>query len=159
MSYYETLSSVYPEGYRAHGHLHSELAPILRLRQSHPALRQRFQGLGATGCRSRALTVSLKLCRLCEPSQNGEFAVCPQRQRLTAVRPPSPKGLPSWSTISKSPSTRSGPLLKMVTFAAGKGASVDLTGKSLRNAISKITMHHAKNNNACAVRRRNAPNS
>src|SRR5262249_26043329 len=41
----------------------------------------------------------------------------PQRQRDTRLRPARPNGRPSWSTISKSPSTRSEPLFITVMRA------------------------------------------
>src|SRR5271165_4983076 len=52
-----------------------------------------FQGLGAAG-RSLAVTVLVKFCRLCPPSQKGALLEWPQRQRETAVRPPSPNAFP-----------------------------------------------------------------
>src|SRR3974390_11535 len=78
------------------------------------------QGLGG---RSRAAISLAKLLRLWVPSQKGEFAEWPQRQRETAVRPPRPKAVPAWATISKSPSMRMGPLLKTVTLVPATSAS------------------------------------
>src|SRR6267154_3139080 len=76
------------------------------------------QILGLGGGRSRAWTGSVKPTRLCEPSQKGLLAECPHRQRPMAVRPAKPKGAPVGSRISKSPSTRMGPLLLTVIFVA-----------------------------------------
>src|ERR1700728_724577 len=53
---------------------------------------------------------------LCEPSQNGLLADMPQRQRKTMVLPCNPYALPCISTISKSPSTFTEPLLFIVSF-------------------------------------------
>ena len=58
------------------------------------------------------------------PSQKGLLAEWPQRQSEIFVRPASPKGFPPGSTISKSPSTRSGPLWEGVIFVAAMAASV-----------------------------------
>src|SRR6185369_17652366 len=68
---------------------------------------------------SRATTVSVKPLVLCEPSQKGLFAECPQRQRPIAVLPARPKVWPCGSTISKSPSILIEPLLFTVTLVAG----------------------------------------
>src|SRR6266436_4552936 len=73
-------------------------------------------GLG--GGSSRAATVSAKPQALWEPSQKGLLAECPQRQRLTVVRPARPNGRPSGSTSSKSPSMRSEPLWFTVILVA-----------------------------------------
>src|SRR6266404_2304578 len=73
-------------------------------------------GLG--GGSSRAATVSAKPQVLWEPSQKGLLAECPQRQRLTVVRPARPNGRPSGSTSSKSPSMRSEPLWFTVILVA-----------------------------------------
>jgi len=78
-----------------------------------------FYGFADAG-RSRAATTLAKFWRLCVPSQKGELLEWPQRHRETAVLPPSPNAFPSWSTISKSPSMRNGPLLKIVTFVPAK---------------------------------------
>ena len=63
---------------------------------------------------------------LCEPSQNGLFANCPQRQRETTVRPARPQTFPSSSAIAMlSPSTRSGPLFRtMMRLSARRASSV-----------------------------------
>src|SRR5271165_2190069 len=119
--YYETLSRVYPECYRTCGHSGSRANNSLTLRQSQTCS---YESFGAGGGSSRAVTVSVKFSRLCAPSQNGLFIECPQRHRLTIFRPPSPKALPSGSTISKSPSTRREPLFKTVSFVAAKTTSV-----------------------------------
>src|ERR1700676_516841 len=74
--------------------------------------------LGLGGANSRATTVSAKPQTLCEPSQKGLFADWPQRQRLKVVRPASPKGRPSGSTNSKSPSMRMEPLWFTVILVA-----------------------------------------
>ena len=73
-------------------------------------------GGGAGGGRSRATIGESKPTFLWLPSQKGLSWEWPQRQRLTAVRPLSPKTRPSMSHISSSPSTRSGPLLLTVIF-------------------------------------------
>ena len=78
------------------------------------------------GGRSRAAIGLTKLMRLWVPSQKGAFADWPQRQRVTAVRPPRPKVLPVWSTISKSPSMRMEPLLKTVTLVLATNALRDV---------------------------------
>lgn len=67
------------------------------------------------GGRSNAFT-SCSNFSLCEPSQNGLLAEPPQRHSDTMVRPWSPKIFPCISTISKSPSTFSGPLLLTLIF-------------------------------------------
>src|ERR1700677_1586458 len=95
----------------------------LRLRQSHVLVHTscaRFGGynFGFGGGSSRATTVSLNPQALCDPSQNGLFADCPQRHNPMAVRPAKPKTFPCGSTTSKSPSTRIEPLLPMVIFVA-----------------------------------------
>src|SRR5579864_3051692 len=77
---------------------------------------QRY-ALGAGGGRSRAGQTDSKFILRCEPSQKGLFPEWPQRHKPRVVRPPRPKGLPSASQISNSPSTRSGPLGLMVIFA------------------------------------------
>src|SRR5436309_14896205 len=71
-------------------------------------------GLGTGGGRSRATTTESNAQVLWVLSQKGLVCDWPQRQRLTRVRPASPKTLPSWSTISKSPSIRSDPLFSTV---------------------------------------------
>jgi hypothetical protein len=81
-----------------------------------PYLSQIF-GFGAGS--SRATTVSEKPLVLCEPSQNGLFAECPQRQRPMAVLPARPNAWPCGSTISKSPSILIEPLLLTVILVAG----------------------------------------
>src|SRR5215469_10085987 len=73
---------------------------------------------GAGGGRSRAWTSSVNPTTLWVPSQKGLLAEWPQRQSEIFVRPASPKGFPPGSTISKSPSTRSGPLCEGVIFVA-----------------------------------------
>ena len=80
-------------------------------------------GFGCSAGRSRAVISDWKPIFLCVLSQKGLFCECPHRQRLTAVRPPSPKGLPSMSQISNSPSNRSGPLFRTVIFVPAKGSS------------------------------------
>jgi len=40
------------------------------------------------------LSSDLKPAMLWDPSQNGLFLDCPQRQRLTTLRPPRPKAVP-----------------------------------------------------------------
>src|SRR5713226_4651597 len=73
---------------------------------------------GIGGGNSRAWTSSWKPTVLWLPSQKGLLAEWPQRQRLILVRPARPNGFPSGSTISKSPSTRRGPLWAGVIFVA-----------------------------------------
>ena len=73
--------------------------------------------LGLGGSRFLALHKEEKPLRPCEPSQNGLFSAIPQRQREITVRPASPYELPSASWMTNSPSSRMGPLLKIVTFA------------------------------------------
>jgi len=80
-------------------------------------------GLGAGGCSARALISDWNPTLLCAPSQKGLFSECPQRQRLIEVRPPRSKTPPSESTISKSPSIRTEPLLRTVIFVAAKSSS------------------------------------
>lgn len=72
--------------------------------------------LGACGGRSRAAHTDSKFILRCEPSQKGLFAEWPQRHSPMEVRPPRPKGLPSASQISKSPSTRMEPFGLIVIF-------------------------------------------
>ena len=84
-------------------------------------------GFGAGGAKSRAATLLVKLLRLCEPSQNGWFPECEQRQNDIVDRPPNPNAFPSWSTTSKSPSTRIGPLLMIVTFVDANESSVNFS--------------------------------
>src|SRR5713226_5868389 len=74
------------------------------------------------GGRSRAWDWSANPTVLCEPSQKGLLAECPQRQSDSAVRPPRPKAFPLASTISNSPSTRSGPFGVGVIFVLGIAA-------------------------------------
>src|SRR3954454_13921409 len=73
--------------------------------------------LGLGGSRFLALHKDEKPFRPCEPSQNGLFSAMPQRHKEITVRPASPYGLPSASWMTNSPSSRMGPLLKMVTVA------------------------------------------
>ena len=63
-------------------------------------------------------TASCSKWPLCEASQKGLFFDKPQRQIDTTVLPPRSYWLPFLSTISKSPSTRSEPLLLTVIFVA-----------------------------------------
>lgn len=81
---------------------------------------------GAGGGRSRAGQTDSKLIFRCDPSQNGLFAEWPQRHKPIEVRPLRPKGLPSASQISKSPSTRIEPLGLMVIFAGIHSILADL---------------------------------
>lgn len=74
---------------------------------------------GFGGGNSRATAVSVNPAALCDPSQNGLFAECPHRHRPIAVRPAKPNAFPWGSTISKSPSTRIGPLLPIVILVVG----------------------------------------
>src|SRR6266700_2491528 len=80
-------------------------------------------GFGCSAGRSLAAISDWKPIFLWVLSQKGLFCECPQRQRLTAVRPPRPKGLPSMSQISNSPSKRSGPLFRTVILGPAKGTS------------------------------------
>lgn len=64
---------------------------------------QRIEG------KSRAERSDSRSILLCEPSQNGAFLEAPQPHRAMRDRPPSPKGLPSASTMSTSPLTWYGP--------------------------------------------------
>src|SRR6266852_1864781 len=75
------------------------------------ALQLRFGGRGAPG--GHGISEAMYVMRA---SQKGLLAEWPQRQRLMAVRPARPKGFPSGSTISKSPSTRMDPLCLTVIF-------------------------------------------
>ena len=52
------------------------------------------QAFGAGGASSAASQLELKPTRLCEPSQNGFLADCPQRHSETTVRPARPHSLP-----------------------------------------------------------------
>ena len=61
---------------------------------------------------------SCSKCSLWDPSQKGLLADRPQRQSETIVRPWRPYAFPSLSTISKSPSTLTDPLLLMISFVA-----------------------------------------
>src|SRR5262245_52316432 len=79
--------------------------------------------LGAGGGRSRATMSDSNPHVLCVESQNGLVFDWPQRHSVTRVRPASPKTRPSWSTISKSPSTRSEPLFMTVMRAGGMEVS------------------------------------
>src|SRR5712675_1032296 len=74
-------------------------------------------GFGAGGGSVRASTADSKPHRLWVPSQKGLFDDSPQRQRVITVRPARSNGRPSWSTSTKSPSMRTGPLLRIVTLA------------------------------------------
>jgi hypothetical protein len=74
-----------------------------------------FGGGGGGGSSLATITLSNAHC-LCVPSQKGLFCDCPQRQRATWVRPPSPNTLPCESTISKSPSILMEPLSLIVIF-------------------------------------------
>src|SRR3954452_15404724 len=73
--------------------------------------------LGFGGSRFLALHKDEKPLRLCEPSQKGLFSAMPQRHKEITVRPARPYGLPSASWMTNSPSSRMGPLLKIVTVA------------------------------------------
>src|ERR1700720_808978 len=68
------------------------------------------------GGRSRACCWSWKPAALCDPSQKGLFAECPQRHRANAVRPARPYARPSISTSSHSPSMRNGPSFRTMIF-------------------------------------------
>src|SRR5262245_1062690 len=93
-------------------------------RDDDPARAQaQLPGLGAGGSIWNATTVDWKPQVLCVESQNGFLLDWPQRQSEIFVRPASPNALPSWSTISKSPSTRIEPLLMIASRLAAMGSS------------------------------------
>ena len=77
----------------------------------------KYYTFGLGGSRFLALHKEEKPLRPCEPSQNGLFSAIPQRHREITVRPANPYELPSASWMTNSPSSRMGPLLKMVTLA------------------------------------------
>src|SRR5690606_3051007 len=67
------------------------------------------------GGRSNA-TASCSKCPRCDASQKGLFLESPQRQIETTVRPCKPYASPFRSTISKSPSIFTDPLLLIVSL-------------------------------------------
>src|SRR5690606_8107629 len=67
------------------------------------------------GGRSNA-TASCSKCPRCDPSQKGLFWESPQRHIDTTVRPCKPYSSPFRSTISKSPSIFTDPLLLIVSL-------------------------------------------
>src|SRR5207245_7049872 len=70
---------------------------------------------GGGGGSSTARHSDTKATRLCEPSQNGLLADCPQRHSLISVRPASLKVVPSWSARTwLSRSTWGGAVLRTV---------------------------------------------